>query len=359
MVGPEAGRNVLTQLVLKPTVYCFHRCGYCRPRQDFYTDLVRNGRAQELSDSGAGRRRNPGHLPLEVALGAVEEAAGLGMRSLQLSGGDPLLYPHLLEVIRAGAACPGVFVFMNSVGTGVTQAKAKRIIEAGLGAWNFSVDTLDPELYDSLRGVRGAFEQVSAAIGVVQRAAADFPGFCVNYMVVVTRRSFRGLPDLVARCVDTGIASVHLMTVYGDTAGESLLGVGEIAQWREVTVPAVLEVLRSRDLPDVVVDNAEKVMGSFFSTDNADTNYAAGVYWPTLDAALRGCHTPDFYCLVEPDGSVLPCCLVEVAHQGQVGNLGDRSLTEIWHGAEYQQFRDQEGHRESTHAPAVEPSDLR
>src|SRR5712691_12278250 len=101
-------RRALTQLVLKPTVYCYHRCPYCDLRQEYYSDLV--GQRKQLlrlaARDGSGRIANPGHMPRDLALRMVEQAAGLGMRSLQLSGGDPLLYPHLVEVIQAGASCP-------------------------------------------------------------------------------------------------------------------------------------------------------------------------------------------------------------------------------------------------------------
>ena len=223
MDAPAVPRR-LKQFVLKPTVFCYHRCPYCDPRQDYYRDMV-SGRKKTLPlAAGPGSRRpNPGHMPLDMALRTIDEAAALGMEELQLSGGDPLLYPHLTEVIRAARKHPGVFVLMNSVGTGLTAGKAREIIEAGLGAWNFSVDTLDPVLYERLRGVRGALPAIMNAITAVREAGAEFPGFRFNYMTVITRHNFRGLPELLAHCVDTGAASVYLMNVYGDTAGQSLL----------------------------------------------------------------------------------------------------------------------------------------
>jgi radical SAM protein with 4Fe4S-binding SPASM domain len=338
-----ADAPALTQLVLKPTIFCYHRCSYCDLRQDYYSDLVaeRKNLLRSEPAPASGRRANPGHMPRDMALQAVEDAAQLGMRSLQLSGGDPLLYPHLLDVIEAGARHPGVFVFMNSVGTGVTPERAATIIDAGLGAWNFSVDTLDAAVYDELRGVRRAFERIQAAITTVQQVARERPGFYVNYMAVITRRNFRDLPALVAHCVDTGIASVHLMQVYGDTTGASLLNLDEIGEFRDETVPGILAALRERRLPGIVLDNAAAVLATLFSRDNPDSNYATGLYWPSMDAARQGCNTPNFYSLIEPDGRVLPCCLVEIAHEGEVGSIADRSLHQVWNGEGYRRFREE------------------
>jgi radical SAM protein with 4Fe4S-binding SPASM domain len=332
----------LTQLVIKPTIFCYHRCSYCDLRQDYYKDLVADGKRALSLLAGQEKdrpRRNPGHMPRDMALRMVEEAAELGMQSLQLSGGDPLLYPHLLDVVRAGADHPGVFVFMNSVGTGVTEDRARALIDAGLGAWNFSVDTLDPHTYDEIRGVPRAFARIQEAIATVQRVAAAYPDFCVNYMAVITRKNFRDLPDLVAHCLDTDVASVHLMNVYGDRSGGTLLTVEEIAEFRTATVPAILAALEARSVPEIVQTNAASVLASLYARTNPDRNYAEGLYWPSMEAAKAGCNTPNFYSLIEPDGRVLPCCLVEISHEGEVGNVTNQSLADVWNGEAYARFR--------------------
>ena len=293
----------------------------------------------QLESTSGNRTPPPGHMPLDMALRAIDEAAALGMTSLQLSGGDPLLYPHVVELIRAGARHPGVFVFMNSVGTGVTQERAREIIEAGLGAWNFSVDILNAEIYEKLRGRRGALPKIMNAIDTVRNAAVDWPDFCINYMTVITRENFRNIPDLLRHCVDTGVASIYLMNVYGDTTGEVLLADAEIHEFREDIVPAMLGILAEKEMPEIVQSNAAEVMSTFFSAENTDSNYARGVYWPDMETVKRACGVPNYYALVEPDGRVLPCCLVEIAHEGEVGNVSGRSLHDVWRGEEYAKFR--------------------
>jgi MoaA/NifB/PqqE/SkfB family radical SAM enzyme len=117
-MAEQMTRTGLRQFVLKPTVFCYHRCPYCDLRQDYYRAMVA-GRKQSLQLAPPGNatvRQNPGHMPRDLALRLVDEAAALGMEELQLSGGDPLLYPHLTDVITAARRHPGVFVLMNSVG---------------------------------------------------------------------------------------------------------------------------------------------------------------------------------------------------------------------------------------------------
>src|ERR1700680_23227 len=131
MNAPARSRK-LKQFVLKPTVFCYHRCPYCDLRQDYYRDIVADRKKTlPLATRPGARRPNPGHMPLDMAPRTIDEAGALGMEELQLSGGDPMLYPHLVEVIRAARKHPGVFVLMNSVGTGVTAEKAREVIGAG------------------------------------------------------------------------------------------------------------------------------------------------------------------------------------------------------------------------------------
>jgi hypothetical protein len=116
------------------------------------------------------------------------------------------------------------------------------------------------------------------------------------------------------------VAAIYPMNVYGDTTGQALLTEPEIGEFRQEIVPAILGILEEKGAPEMGQTNAATVMSSFFSTENPDSNYARGVYWPSMDAARDACNVPNYYALIEPDGRMLPCCLVEISHQGEVGN---------------------------------------
>lgn len=177
------------------------------------------------------------------------------------------------------------------------------------------------------------------AIATVREAGGEFPGFRFNYMTVITRHNFRGLPDLLAHCVDTGVASIYLMNVYGDTTGQSLLSEAEIREFRGKTVPQMLAVLKDKNAPNIVRANAIEVLGTFFSPETPDSSYASGTYWPDEDTVRRACRVPDYYSLIEPDGRVLPCCLVEIAHGGKVGNVSSTPLAQVWTSEQFDRFR--------------------
>jgi radical SAM protein with 4Fe4S-binding SPASM domain len=283
----------------------------------------------------------PGHMPLDFAKSLIDEASDLGAESLQLSGGDPLMYPHLEELIsHTKARNPNIFVFMNSVGTGVSDSRAKKIIDAGLGAWNFSIDTMNDEIYNSLRGVPDALRDVMTAVDTVKRAALDHPEFCVNMMTVITRHNFRELPTLVEYCLNNNFASAYFMNVYGANNGDLFLTVSEIQEFRNEIAPQIVEIVYSADVETIVKDNAKQVMATFFSDDNSDENYAIGQYFSSLEAAKTACVVPNYYGLIEPDGQVLPCCLVEISHEGVIGNARDDGLNAVWNSEKRASFNE-------------------
>jgi MoaA/NifB/PqqE/SkfB family radical SAM enzyme len=330
---PEAK---LAELVIKPTLFCYHKCPYCHLRQTYYDQMLDGAKATARDRDGLTR---PGNMPLDLAIRSINDGAAMGMTSLLFSGGDPLLYPHLTELVQAGARHPGVFVYMNSVGTHVTEAKVRELLDAGLAAWNFSVDTLDEMKYARLRGLQNALPTIMDAIRTVRRVAVSYPEFCINYMCAITQENFRDLPALLSHCLETDVASMYLMNVYGDTTGAHLLSESDIKKFRSDVVPEMLEVIANAGRDPIVLENARSVLGSFFSPDNSDANYAAGKYWATADDARHACNSPNRYALIEPDGRVLPCCMVEISHQGEVGNVSNRSLGDVWHDDGYTRFR--------------------
>lgn len=88
----------LKQFVLKPTLFCYHRCPYCDLRQDYYREMIEDRkRMLPLAAAPGARRANPGHMPLDLALRTIDEAAALGMEELQLSGGDRCCIRTLLR----------------------------------------------------------------------------------------------------------------------------------------------------------------------------------------------------------------------------------------------------------------------
>lgn len=112
---------------------CNFRCGYCLP--DGY---VADGR--------------PTFLARDEVRRLVTAFAGVGMRKVRLTGGEPTLRKDLVEIIADIAAVPGVSkIALTTNGTRLpSHVGAWR--DAGLTALNVSVDTLDRGAFHAITG---------------------------------------------------------------------------------------------------------------------------------------------------------------------------------------------------------------
>jgi MoaA/NifB/PqqE/SkfB family radical SAM enzyme len=115
-----------------------------------------------------GSPRRHERLPLDAVLRAIGECETLGVGSISVTGGEPLLYPSLDLVIEAAAALPDVTITLCTNGTLLTARRAARFREAGLRI-NISIDGR-PDFHDRFRNSPGAF--VASEAGV--RTAVEF-----------------------------------------------------------------------------------------------------------------------------------------------------------------------------------------
>jgi cyclic pyranopterin phosphate synthase len=125
------GRRI-DYLRVSVTDRCNLRCVYCLPR--------------------AGVRWQPRAelLTLPELVRMIEAAAALGIRRVRLTGGEPLVRPDLVELVRAIAGLPGIEEVSLTTNGMLLERLAGPLAEAGLARVNISLDTLDPAKFHRL-----------------------------------------------------------------------------------------------------------------------------------------------------------------------------------------------------------------
>jgi cyclic pyranopterin phosphate synthase len=125
------GRRIVN-LRVSVTDRCNLRCFYCIPDEN----VIWHPRAEILTFEEIER--------------FVRVVAGLGIRKLRLTGGEPLLRKDLPRLVAALVAVPGIAdVGMTTNGIGLARM-ARPLREAGLRRLNVSLDTLDRALFARL-----------------------------------------------------------------------------------------------------------------------------------------------------------------------------------------------------------------
>jgi cyclic pyranopterin phosphate synthase len=156
----DAQGRLIRYLRVSLTDRCNFRCTYCSP--------------VELE-------------PAEGLLGRAELArlfrlfAGLGVRRLRLTGGEPTLRRDVVAVVADAAATPGI----EEVALTTNGHRLAELVEplraAGLGALNVSLDTLRPE---RLAGVSGKAARLDRILEGIDAAAGRFRSLKVNTVVM-------------------------------------------------------------------------------------------------------------------------------------------------------------------------------
>ncbi len=189
------GRRI-EYLRLSVTDRCDLRCAYCIPEgfKDF---------------------EEPGHwLTFDEIERLMGLFAGLGLKRLRLTGGEPLLRRNIVELGRRLAAIPGIEDL--SISTNATQLAdmAVDLRAAGVTRLNVSLDSLRPERVAKING-RPVLDKILA--GLDAGRGAGFKPIKVN--MVAMRENADEIDDIVAYCMDKGfvLRLIEVMPM-GDTA---------------------------------------------------------------------------------------------------------------------------------------------
>src|SRR5580704_8166652 len=122
----------ITYLRISVTDRCNLRCTYCMP------------------EAGLPWIPKAGILSYEEIVRIAEAAASVGVRSLRLTGGEPLLRRELERLVARLAAIPGIDDIALSTNGLLLAEQAPALAAAGLRRVNVSLDTLRPDRFEAI-----------------------------------------------------------------------------------------------------------------------------------------------------------------------------------------------------------------
>ena len=143
------GRSI-SYLRISLTDHCNLRCVYCMTE-----DMTFRPNAELMQDD---------ELLLLVSL-----FANLGFHKYRLTGGEPTVRAHIVELVRAIAHTPGVRSLTMTTNGILLSRLARPLAEAGLQRVNVSLDTLNPEKFRRLTRW-GRLEDVWEGIQATEQA---------------------------------------------------------------------------------------------------------------------------------------------------------------------------------------------
>lgn len=219
MLTDAFGRSI-TDLRISVTQRCNFSCVYCH-------------------DEGLGPVKRPGAPhDEEIAPEEVERLVGVarefGVRSVKLTGGEPLVREDLEEIVRRVVRqIPDVSLTTNG---SYLERRAATLREAGLKRLNVSVDTTDPERFRTLRHgpLAPVLRGVDAALAVGLTP--------VKLNMVVLGSTVATVPEMiehVARCEGLKLQLIQFMPELAAHANRPA-DVGVLRGWLEDHASRVL-----------------------------------------------------------------------------------------------------------------------
>lgn len=223
-----------------------------------------------------------------------KDAKDLGMRKIQLSGGEPLMYPYLESVLE-NISKLNVDILMATNVTLITLEKAELLAKYKVKV-GVSIETVDKTVSDILSGVPGSHEKKLEGIETLRSVgythSQDLP---LNIIMKTMKHNLSTYIETWKWAKELGIQPILDRAIPGDRCK---------LEW--VISPKELRYL---------LDGIGQI---------------EGVYHRIPFVNNEGCNRMGCSVHIEVDGSVYPCGGIPV----KMGNVKERSLTYIWNNSE-------------------------
>lgn len=215
--------------------------------------------------------------------------------------GEPYLHPAFTEMVRYASA-KGIYTATSTNAHYLGEQSAHNTVASGLDRLIISLDGTTQPAYESYR-IGGMLEKVVAGTRNVVAAKKALRSATphVIFQFLVVRHNEHQIPEVHRLARELGVNQVVLKTaqIYDFKNGSDLMPLQDrYARYRK----------------------------------NADGTYS--IKNKLDDHCWKMWHS----CVVTWDGKVVPCCFDKDAHF-VLGDLKEKSFSEIWHGEPYHRFR--------------------
>jgi Fe-coproporphyrin III synthase len=262
--------------------------------------------------------------------GLLGDFRALGVESVLLTGGEPLMHPNLWALCAALHELPARITLLS---TGLLlERHAPEIIRHA----DEVIVSLDGsrKVHDRIRGIPDVYQKLADGVAALRRRSPRFP---VSARCVVQRLNFPDLPNIITAAHELGLDSISFLaadvssSAFNRPEGWADERVGEVCLTAEEaeSFAAVIE--------STIVDHAADFVSGFVVETPAKMRALAQYY-----RAANGngpfpqvtCNAPWVSGVIESDGTVRPCFF----HRS-LGNIREGGIAEILNSPDAIAFR--------------------
>ncbi len=281
-------------------------------------------------------------LKLEDWKRLVDEIASHKVQSLLLRGGEPFLFPGIMELLRYIRG-KGISLSIDTNGTRIKEY-AEEIVQIGGIHLTISLDGTE-EIHDAVRGVKGTFARVREAVGLLQsfeQKTGKPVSKSFNY--TISPYSLAGLGDLPAAVHNMGVKVVAIVPYYyfPKAVGEAY----EKEMRAAFDCPATAWVgfhheESGIDFERFQVEHQKYLAGLGDIYDYpymafSDAEYRGWFADAVTPVGLQRCNNVEKLIDIQPNGEANFC--IDFPDYA-IGNVRESSIAEIWNSERAERFR--------------------
>ena len=162
-----------------------------------------------------------GTLPLPTFVSIISQAKPLGLTSVKLTGGEPLMHPQISQILDHIRAAD-LRLNMETNGVLCTPELAREMATCKGAGISVSLDGADAPTHEWMRRVDGCFGE--AVQGIKNLVSA---GFRPQIIMTLTRKNVSQMEALVKLADDLGAGSVKFNVLQPHARGKKLVESGE------------------------------------------------------------------------------------------------------------------------------------
>ncbi len=254
------------------------------------------------------------YLPLDHVIAAISECEQLGIGALYLTGGEPLLYKEIFNVLQATVQIPGFQTTLCTNATSMTQRHIDKLRETNTRV-NVSIDG-ERDFHNHFRNSPGAFDASERSIRAMSEA-----GIPVTIITTISKGNIHSLPKLVEWAAELGVEQFRV---------QPLLKLGRRIQISDQRLTAAQMNFLLLQLSDLA--NTYRSKGLTCSLIGASRKFLMEHPCGAYVCNGTGCHRRVAKeikkLVVREDGTVLPE-VTNLSYQFALGKINNNSLSHL------------------------------
>lgn len=155
-------------------------------------------------------------LPIELFETAINEAKPLGLKGVKLTGGEPLMHPNfvdLLKIIRN----ENLGLTIETNGVLCSKEYALEISKSKNPFVSVSIDGIDAQTHEWVRGIAGSFEATKEGVRNLVSA-----GIRPQIILSIMHKNFNQVEEFINMAEELGSGSVEFNVVMPTARGEKM-----------------------------------------------------------------------------------------------------------------------------------------